>query len=171
MKTPSIGRTGCYSAQVGTAKIHKRLFHRLPRPGTQRVELTGPETGGANEANRSGPATGRSSEVHGRKQWGPEARLGGGLTRFRYLAGTAGGRPGQKRAQRWWKGPAINNYILDSASSWTAVKKSACPACRRTKAGVAITLANTGKIPRRQHPTPGGQNRTDSEGALITYIM
>lgn len=50
-------------------------------PGTQRVELTGPETGGANEANRSGPAVGRNSKVQGGRQQDWEARQGGGLKR------------------------------------------------------------------------------------------
>ena len=65
-------------------------------PGTQRVELTGPETGGANEANRSGPATGRKSEAHGGGEQGLEARQGGGLKCTRYSAdGAAGFKPSQ----------------------------------------------------------------------------
>ena len=74
-------------------------------PGTQRVELTGPETGGANEANRSGPATGRKSEAHGGGEQGSEARQGGGLKRTRYSAGGAAGfKPSQHRARKRWKG-------------------------------------------------------------------
>jgi hypothetical protein len=47
------------SARAGIANTHKHLFCRLLMPEKQRVELTGPETGRANEANCSGPAMGR----------------------------------------------------------------------------------------------------------------
>jgi len=74
-------------------------------------------------------------------QRGPEARRGGGLTRFRYLAGTADSKVSQHQAQKRWKGTAINVYIPDSANgSWAAVEKSACPPRRWTKVGVATTV-------------------------------
>lgn len=102
-------------------------------PGTQWVELAEPETGGANEANRSGPAAGRSSEVQGGRQRGPEARRGGDLTRFRYLAETAGGKPGQQRTQRRWKGTAINNYISESATAVGRPRKIGAPGASADK--------------------------------------
>jgi len=78
-------------------------------PGMQRVELTGPETGGANEANRSGPGTGRKSEAHGGGEQGPEAPQGGSLKRDGYPAGGAAGlKLSQHRAQQRWKGTERN---------------------------------------------------------------
>ena len=64
----------------GTSKENQKWI----AAGIQRVELTGPETGRANEANRSGPTAVRKSEAHGAGKQDPEAPQGGGLKRDGY---------------------------------------------------------------------------------------
>lgn len=144
----------------------------------QRVELTRPETGGANGANCRGPAMGRRSEVHEGKLLGPEARAS--TSRWRLEVHTLFGwglldlnqvRTRQKRDGNGKGRKETDIFWILQTQPGARGKKLVCPTRRGVKEGVATARRGAGKVPRRPYSERSIQNCHFSKSGGITLVM